>query len=731
MRSWLRWVVLLLSALLCTQAFAQRAEEPRPRKTVGLALEGGTALGLAHIGVLKWFERNHIPVDYVAGSSMGGVMAGAYATGMRADEIEALVRGIDWNLVMSGETEFKDLSFRRKEDRRAYPSTLEFGMKHGLGMPAGFNSGQQVDVILDRVALPYSNVVRFDDLPIPFRCVATDLTKRELHIFEDGRMQDALRATMSMPGIFAPVRLNGHIYVDGGMFDNLPVDVARSMGADQVLAIHLEIAGVKPDAELSPFSVLVQSYATIDVANERRSLKMADLPIVVDLTDIDTMDFSKRDEIIQRGFAAAEKNREALLKLALDDSAWQQHLARRDARRIKTMPAPQFVRVSGATPGIAEQISSDLMKLKGQTVETARIERELMKIAGSGRFSQVRYNFVEDGGRPGLQVLATEKEYASPVVTPNLSVDGSDFKNVRFAAGARLTFFDVGKPGAEMRAEAVLGSTYRFATEYYMPLLHSHHWFLSTHADAENRGLPIYSRGDRLAEFRRIESMGGADVGYQFNRFSELRAGYEVGWLKWANDVGDAKLLPAISGTQRAARARYTFDHLDDAVMPRKGMAFASNFGYFLARPGAANVFKALDGRFEAFQPISKPGSVFVTASGGTTFGFDRAGVPMFTLGGPMRLSAYGQNEMFTNQYFLFQAGYLHEIMTLPPLVGKKVYFTSLYEVGKAYNPGLTNLPMDGTAGVTVQTILGPVFVGGSWGDSGHRKFFFQVGKAF
>lgn len=227
------------------------ADTGRPK--LGLVLEGGGALGLAHIGVIEWMEEHRIPVSYVAGTSMGGLIGGLYATGRSASEVRQLVEGIDWDAVLNGQTPYSDFTFRRKEDARDFPSTLEFGLRKGLQFRAGFNSGQQVSLILDRIALPYSELSSFNDLPIPFACVATDLRSGKPHVFRSGSLGLALRSTMSLPGLFTPVRSGDHIYADGGLLQNIPIDIAKEMGADMVLGVHLETAPLDPEAPLSSF----------------------------------------------------------------------------------------------------------------------------------------------------------------------------------------------------------------------------------------------------------------------------------------------------------------------------------------------------------------------------------------------------------------------------------------------------------------------------------------------
>src|SRR3984885_5204122 len=241
-----RWVAAFFVVwLLISAANAQESVvPPRSRPKVALVFEGGGALGFAPIGVIEWIEAHHIPVDYVAGTSMGGLVGGLYASGMSPQEITNFVGGINWNGVLSGQLPFQALSYRRKEDKLAFPNRLEFGLKHGISFPNGLNSGSAVGLLLDQTMLPYYDLKSFDDLPIPFRCVATDLSTGEKHVFKDGSLAQAMRSTMSIPGVFAPVEHGTQVYSDGAAVNNLPVDVARSMGADVVIAVYLDTGPV-------------------------------------------------------------------------------------------------------------------------------------------------------------------------------------------------------------------------------------------------------------------------------------------------------------------------------------------------------------------------------------------------------------------------------------------------------------------------------------------------------
>ncbi|MGC2606501.1 MAG: patatin-like phospholipase family protein, partial [Silvibacterium sp.] len=345
-QSWLLPCILLV-AYSHPQEVSKSDTSGRPK--LGLVLEGGGALGLAHIGVIQWMEEHRIPISYIAGTSMGGLVGGIYSTGRSPAEVREIVSGINWDQVLSGQTPFQDLSFRRKQDAHEVPGSIEFGLRKGLQFPGGFNTGQQVSLILDRIALPYSELKSFNDLPIPFACVATDLVSGKPHVFRSGPLALALRSTMSLPGIFTPVRTGDHIYADGGLLNNIPIDVAKEMGADIVIGIHLETAPLSPTATLSSFAVLGQSISVMIAANELRSMEQADLLVTVPLQKYNALDYGAADAIIKAGYDAAASKARVLSAFSVSEAEWQQYLADRKARE-KTTPIPEFVQVAGAAP---------------------------------------------------------------------------------------------------------------------------------------------------------------------------------------------------------------------------------------------------------------------------------------------------------------------------------------------------------------------------------------------
>src|ERR1700730_1060367 len=367
---------LFLLLVLAANVYGHSQDPPKNGKTghpkLGLVLEGGGALGLAHIGVITWMEEHRIPVSYVAGTSMGGLVGGIYATGRSPAEVRQLINGIDWDQVLSGVTPFRDLSFRRKQDAHDVPGQLEFGLRGGLQFPSGFNTGQEVNLVLDRVALPYSELSSFNDLPIPFACVATDLVSGKQRVFRDGSLALAMRSTMSLPGIFTPVRSGKHLYADGFMLDNLPIDVAKEMGADVTLAIHLETAPMDPNTNLSSFGVLGQSISVMSAVNVMHSMELADMLVVVPLQKYTSLDYSKADAIIKLGYDAAASKATVLSAFSVSEAEWEEYLAKRNARR-KAAPIPTFVEVTGTSPQMAKAMEKQMSSLVGQPVDSKKI----------------------------------------------------------------------------------------------------------------------------------------------------------------------------------------------------------------------------------------------------------------------------------------------------------------------------------------------------------------------
>ena len=727
-----RCSVLILSGglalALCAGAQPSSAE-PRPR--IGLVLNGGGALGCAHIGVLEWLEENRIPVDKLAGTSMGGLVGGAYATGMSPSQLRELVSDIPWDAVLGGRVRYPDLSYRRKQDTLVYPNRLEFGYREGFKIPSGLNSGHGIGLILDQIALPYSELSHFDELPIPFRCAAVEMISGKIKVFESGLLTEALRSTMSIQGLFDPVRKDGEVFTDGGLLNNLPVDIAKQMGADITIAVWLNPGPVDPKSLDDLLGVVGRSVSIVVSANELRNLQLADLVIAVDLKGFTGTDYGRCLEIAGKGRQAAEARAAVLKRFALEEPAWREHLAQRESRKRQATPAPQFVQVTGTSPGLTKGLERTFRQFAGKPFDSQPLEEELNHVAGSGRFASAGYHLTRNDDAQGLGIRVAEKRHGPPFIRVGAVIDGTDFTNVRFTLGSRITFLDVGGLGAEWRTDVAVGATYALVTEYYRPFRPEGAWFVAPRTYARDDLFDLYRGDQRVAEYRISRLGAGADFGYTFNRYAEFRAGYEYRFVKSRIRVGDPQQLPGVEGGFHYPAIRFNYEGEDNPVVPRRGARFESRFGYAGDAPGGTD-FPDSEVRIQWYRPVSRPASILLGAAGGSTFGSRNPSLPPYWLGGPFRLSAYKMNELPGWQYYHFTAGYLHEVFRLPPLVGGKAFVAAMYELGKVWGrPEYPRLPMSGSASLVVDTAIGPAFIGAAYGDRGRHNWYFGLGRIF
>ncbi len=705
--------------------------ESRNRPRIGLALQGGGAKGFAHIGVLRWLEENRIPADMIAGTSMGGLIGGFYALGMSPVEMEEFVGTLDWKELIGGQVPFNLLSIRRKEDRLAYPNRLDLGLRDGIQLPSGLNSGHGIGLILDRVTLPYYDLRSFDALPIPFRCVAVDLVTGKQKVFSEGSLRDALRATMSIPAVFSPVHQDEQIYIDGGILNNLPVGLAKEYGTDSVIAVSLNAGPFDPKKSNSLFGVVDRSIDAVIEDNVGRSLEMADLVVPVDIRGYSTLDFEYTSEIILRGYESAAAMSEALKKYALPEKEWEQYLDRRKALRRTELPVPQFVEVIGVRPDLASLVRKDLDPLVGKTLVLDELVQRLNLIWGQGRYAHISYSLVDRRGQAGLQIHPVEMDHSPPTLNIGMNVDGSDIGMIRFGLSARLTFFDLWGTRSEWRLGAGFGTQNSASTEFYRPITKNSDWFIAPRAFAENSTLDIYESQNRLADYR-INRIGfGIQGGYQFNQTSDVRLGQDLVWYEADLRTGTPQIEEY---DHRVGVTSLQFRYLgqDDAIIPRKGIRIEAKGEWFLSQPYQSSGFPRAEMKLSFFQPVSRPGSLFFQGSGGTAFGREDLGLLSFSLGGILRLGSFGRNELIGNQYYLGTAGYLHEIASLPPLAGGEIYAATWYQIGRVYgNSELPRYPMDISGGLFIKTLLGPVLLGGSFGSGGHRRLYAGIGTIF
>jgi NTE family protein len=701
------------------------------RPKIGVALAGGSALGLAHVGVLEWMEEHQIPIDYIAGTSMGGLVGGIYASGMSSAETIDLVKSIDWGLALSSATTYSNLSFRRKEDAAQFPMAFELGLKGGrLNIPSGLSPGEGVAIVIDRFAAPYGDMKSFDDLPTPFRCVASDLAKGKGIELDKGSLFDALRATMSLPAFFAPVRRDEMILVDGALTNNLPVDVVRRMGADIVIAVALDVP-TDPNAFQSLLGVAGQSISYMIMANERANIAAADIVVMPALKGVAKSDYTRWDEFRKIGYAAAEQKARLLEKLQIPDEEYQAYVKMRQSRRRANAIKPSQVLIEGdIAPKLKAAVVSTLMPEPGTTLDREVLEEQMQKLTGAGRFETATYEFRSDQGKDTLIVRVQEKPYGPPLLRPSIYLDGVNGQGLRFGVGARLTFLDFGGPASEWRTDLSIGTFNRLETEYYYRIKGSK-WFIAPRVGFSQEPFPLYNRdGDRIAQFTEKDFAGRADFGYAFGRKEELRFGHQYGYLKRNLDTG--VLLPGqISGVYGVTDLMLRRDSRDNPLVPTRGSYMEGRASWYNRYPNVARQFHAFEGIIDHAKRVNSKHLILTRLSAAGTV--SEAGLAtLYRMGGLSNMSALARDQLLGSRMYYGHAYLLRSLRGDSFSTFGKFYGTIGYEAGRAWFPGGTAKPRhDGLIGLVGATQLGVIFLGGSIGDQGDRKILFRLGRGF
>jgi len=732
------WGIFSSSALAAQEvpvAVPHSAQTVPHRQRVGLALSGGAALGLAEIGVIRWMEEHHIPVDRVAGTSMGAIVGAMYATGMSPAEIQEFAENIDWDDVLLPEPTYSQLSYRRKQDRRDFLIEAPLDLKDGLNGPNGFNPGHGVGLLLDRIAFPESDISSFDDLPIPFRCVATDMLSGEGVVLRDGRLAEAVRASMAVPGEFTPLEINGRVLADGGMVQNIPVEIVRDMGADAVIAVQLRTPpGSRAQLETLA-GVLARAVDVMIVQNEERSLALAQAIVSVDTSGFSVTDYGRAKELIQLGYKSAASQSAALAPYVIEDPAeWQQYLDERHARKHSPLKKVEAVEVTGGDSDTDRRLEHRLLHALRGPLDLDRLDTQLTRIAGEGQFDRLGYEGFVQNGVPALRVTAHEKTYGPPFVDLAVNVDGSGVAAFDFSAGARVTFMDFADRGGEWRSDVLFGSSNLAATEFYQPLGGSR-FFVAPYAFASKVARNSFTGLTQVAVFGDERAGGGFDLGYNSGRRSEFRLGYEIFEGKLNPLIGSAG-LPITSGTTGEFRARYVWDGQDSPSIPSAGNRVVATLSRVLESPDLSHPVDQLDLQTSSFVPVGEKTSLFLLASGGTTFRGNAGPFQVFALGGPFRLGAYLPQEFLGNHYAYSSLGFRREFYRLPQIVGGKIYWGGWYEAGTAFGSANSNsgpVVVRGTfnLGVIADTFVGPIALAGSVSPTGQSRVNFTLGRLF
>jgi len=728
--------------LITTDLYAQPKEAvaapgAHKRPKICLVLSGGGARGAAHVGVIKVLEELRVPIHCITGTSMGALVGAGYATGTTVPEMEEILREITTELLFKENPPREELSMRRKEDDYKLFFGPEFGVgSGGLGLPKGVVTGVQLETVLRRLAKA-KGYHRFDRLPIPFRAVATDLVTGKAVVFSDGELANVMRASMSVPGAVAPAEFGGMMLVDGMLTSNLPVEVARAMGADIIIAVNVGTPLLKREALTSILGVTGQMLSILTEQNVQASLaslKSTDILISPELGDFSTGDFDNLPKIAPLGEAAARKVAERLAQLALPAG---EYAALRQRQQVAVVPDLQpvdeirFENLRRVNPLTAQAV---LETRPGKPIDQKTLDHDMRRVYGTGDFEHVNYRFLEEPGRRVLAVDAVEKSWGPDYLRFGLGLSSDFTGDAYFNLLARYRKTWLNSLGAEWRTDLQVGRTTNLYSEFYQPLNAEGDYYIAPNLMIERRSTTLYDGDNRLGRYDFVTKQVGLDAGVQFRQYGSFRLGVLRGTLSPSLDTGPQVLAPPQSEIDIGAyRARLFFDRLDNTIFPRNGWNAGLSIHDSTTALGAQDNYTRWDIDGSAAYSFGNHTFNFSVKAGGRIGSDPIPYYNQFQWGGFLQQSGYKTGQLYGENLHFGRAVYYHRIMKGTLLQGAYGGFS--LEAGRVGAPLVPGSPegllKSASLFVASDTPLGPAYLGYGRAESGIDSFYFYLGRQF
>ncbi|UXU91660.1 patatin-like phospholipase family protein [Burkholderia sp. S-53] len=732
---------------------------PAGRPSIGLVLSGGGARGYAHLGVLKVLEENRIPVDCIAGTSMGAVVGGLYASGMAADDMQKRLSEVNLADIAFDVTDRADLPQSSREDERLYINGLTLGFgKKGVKAPVGLVQGNRLQALLANWTASVPTNQPFDRLPIPYRAVATDLQTGQMVVLDRGSLPLAIRASMAMPGLFAPAEINGRALVDGGLVSNLPVDTARQMGANVVIAVDIGSQLRPLDALASPADVMQQMVGILirqNVSAQRQQITANDVLLTPALGSLGFTDFQNARQAISAGEAAATAALPRLKRYALTP---EEYAAYRSAHAQPLPPPVRITRIEIKTSGgVPKRVVSDALHVKpGDLYDPQTVSQDLLGLTTGGNFESVTQQIVSHGDDNVLEINAREKYWGPNFLLFGLGMSSSstDEGGFRLHVGYRRPWLT--ESGLEFRADTTIGSDLQSArVELRQPLPMAYGVYISPYAEYQRRYANLYDQSGnvKMAQYLMQTARAGVDLGLPIARLGDFRIGlgYVTGhgsptYNVPLDDSGQALLWPSFSAQALTARARLVIDQLDDPMFPRKG--YYAEFRVersLMSRNGESAQdfsdaisdapYTEIYGKAMIAQQFGRH-SISATIEGGKNIGGTNViNTFNFTLGGFQHLSAYAADQLNGNELVYAQVTYMNQLMTFNASPVKALSIGASAEVGNVWLSGVKvgggTLKQSYTFFTSLSTAFGPVYMGIALAPGGRRNFYLQLGRTY
>jgi NTE family protein len=656
----------------------------RPR--IGLALSGGGARGGAHIGVLKALAEQRIPIDYIAGTSMGAVMGGLYASGLDETEMETVATDIDWGWVFTEDPPRDYRSFRRKRDDDLFLVKQRAGFNRGsLQLPLGLIQGQNIDLFLDRTLLPVSQVDDFDELAIPYRAVAAEIATGDTVILSEGSLSRSIRASLSIPTIFAPIRIDNRLLVDGGIAQNLPVQTVRDMGAEVVIAIDISTPLGGEDELTSLLSVTGQLTSLLIVRRTEEQIALIggdDVLITPDLGDISTSDFTRIAETFPFGYDATMAAADMLRSLALSPEAYAAHRALRPNPREEALPQIDFVNLtndSGLGDNLIQERLNDIPT--GVPLDVDALEYAIAELYGLELFQNVRYAVVEENGRTGLEVGVEERSWGPGYLQGGVQYSSAGNDETRFGLSVSYLRTQMNERGAEWRTTFTVGDEPRLYTEWHQPLGFNARAFLAADYTHEATLVNLYSGGSQIATVQPTEDSISVSAGREFGNWGEVRLGLRRGHGETDLLTG-SPLIPLAEEFDRGMFfTRFTVDTLDSLYFPTGGSFILTEWRGSREDLGAEDNFDQFVSRIVSSKSFGN--NIFSAALRYDTTSADIAPPQdLFRIGGFWDLSGYAENELSGQHVARLGASYYRKLASVRQ---SAAYAGISYETGNAW----------------------------------------------
>ncbi len=724
---------LVLASLLVVPAPAAMASDDptlagRPR--IGLVLGGGGARGAAHVGVLKVLEELRIPVDYIAGTSMGSIVGGLYASGMSAQEIDREMQAMDWEDLFQDAPSRAERSFRRKRDDDLYTIKARVGFNNGkIEAPLAYVRGQKFDLVLNRLTLPVIDVKNFDRLPIPYRAVAADLETGKEVVLGRGSLAKAVRASMAVPAAFDPVEIDGRLLVDGGIANNVPVSVARGMGADVVIVVDVG-SGLSSREDittaLSVTGQLANFLFTLNTEQQLKTLGPKDVLIRPPLGDIGGGSFDRVPEAIPTGERGAREVIDALRRYSLSPERYAQHLASRQGRR-PAAPTIDYVLIDNHSRLGDDVIAARITVKPGQPLDVPQLEQDIGSLYGLEVFESVRYDLVREGDRTGLVIRATEKSWGPGYLQFGIASSNDLQGDGTFRFGALYTLTEINRLNGEWRVGAQLGDEPGLFTEIHQPLDAASRYFVSARLGYSASNINVFdSLGNQVARYRFNGVGAELGVGREFGTWGEGRIGYRR--QSGTTEVQVGAPAPDQDWDVAEAFVRLSDDKMDNLYFPRAGHIGTAEYRAGRASLGADSDYDQLLVNYT--HAFSWGEHTFIGALSAATTGDDNAPLErLFRTGGFLRLSGLQDNELTGQHAGLADLIYMRRIYKIQFF---QSYLGASLELGNAWQDtddvSMDNTLVAGSLFLGLDTPIGPLYF--AWGrtDEDDRSLYIYLG---